>query len=1306
MLPLTALAAGGIVLFFWGNRVLSQFVLDLVSRSSGGRAEIGEVSASLLSGVTLKDLRFYEDLPDGTRQVVGTVSEIRLIFNLLRSMMLRHRTVNLEVHEPRLSIDLERPLFDPFMLREVDAFLARQNISVDASASGGSLTLTGLRYRPEGFQASFEGDMVLRPGIAAQYGLKLKDERTAYNLKGALDLRELTTEATFDLLSQHLVVSPLSWRDWTYKTNLQFVGKLSAQLFREAPATPRPEGHRVTELAPGRWISLGWSSQVRALAGVIECAPRKIRRLGVQVTGHVDPSGLVVDQAEVPLETGKLTLNARVPELDPTRAKVEIVFEAIPLEAYRDLVGPGPDGVLSGKIQREGTGPVTFVVDVEQPRGTIFRFDHARIAGNYAGDVVQITNVTARAGQGEAKASGRADLAANHYSFYARFRDFPHWTFQEFLAKFTVEGGLFDGTLTGSGSMDPLSFEKWRYRFDVETPRLAGHDFDQGQVFGRYDRGVSDIESLDLVKPSLFQAARYRSHSDSRGVRHGISVKGLDLGPLTAQSLRGKATFEGEMAGAPGATRPQIKGVLEGLAVGAGGTPAASPIAVELKPGADATSYALRLEDPRMGSVELSARLKAGEWPPKRETLGLTPVRGQFQIRDLAALKTWSKQEVSWLRGGTVRGTFEAPRGLEGARELKVALGSSELLTTIGTVQTQGCRLEVGPDRTIVERTLFEIEGGQATVEGGLRGENLGLAVSLKDVPVIVPLSDSPDREPAHGRVSGDFRVDGTSADPRLDGQFHVTRLDLGPEARQLFPEARMRGRIHYSSGVMDVKDGQLTAGPVQVSVSGRVPMALPGSTAAGSTAPMQLDINMPATDARFLKVLAPTMIETVDGVVQARVAVMGSPDAPKIRGELDLTARRLGAPFLPGELNNFHLSVVQTDRAVVLKELSGFMMGGRLSGRGLLPLQANTPGATGPVSMRVELDGFGLERDGVTLEGIGGYLNLSGHMEKPHLEGRFEVERGQIKANGGSSDWGFLEKFRESVKGSRLANMEVDLAAQVPQNMWIRSDHMEAELKGQIKLTGPLDRVHMGGELDTQRGSMYIQGRKLQVTQGVIKFDRPTRENHFEFTLLDSPNLRVPRDAPYVKFTGETVVDTVRVFVDIKGYPIADGINTTLRSLPPLEESELVTLLATGTRSTSANMGQQVPDLLGFSIASQMQSTIVDRNVEGLVQRYFALDNFRLNSNLFKIGNNQNAMDPSVTMGKYLTDSVYVAADSSLGTDALFNRVEMQLRLQPNTALTVERTMGNNVVGGGAFDRPYSTAPENRIGVVQSLRW
>jgi translocation and assembly module TamB len=228
-----------------------------------------------------------------------------------------------------------------------------------------------------------------------------------------------------------------------------------------------------------------------------------------------------------------------------------------------------------------------------------------------------------------------------------------------------------------------------------------------------------------------------------------------------------------------------------------------------------------------------------------------------------------------------------------------------------------------------------------------------------------------------------------------------------------------------------------------------------------------------------------------------------------------------------------------------------------------------------------------------------------------------------------------------------------VDLLIRAPARIFVRGRGMDAELGGQIRLTGTTADLIPQGQFNLIRGRLEILGRRLELSQGLI-------------------SLRGAFD-PFIRFTAQSRVDSTDVRIGISGPASSPDLDLTSR--PELPRDEVLSLLLFGRGVTD------ISPLQALRLANALR-TLSGQGGAGVSERLRSgagLDNLDLTTD----ANGQ----AQARAGKYISENIYtnVVVDTQ-------GRTEININLDVSPNITVRGRLGSEGdTGLGVFlERDY----------------
>ncbi|WP_371170594.1 translocation/assembly module TamB domain-containing protein [Aliiroseovarius sp. 2305UL8-7] len=228
-----------------------------------------------------------------------------------------------------------------------------------------------------------------------------------------------------------------------------------------------------------------------------------------------------------------------------------------------------------------------------------------------------------------------------------------------------------------------------------------------------------------------------------------------------------------------------------------------------------------------------------------------------------------------------------------------------------------------------------------------------------------------------------------------------------------------------------------------------------------------------------------------------------------------------------------------------------------------------------------------------------------------------------------------------------------IDITLSAPSQMFVRGRGLDAELGGQLRLSGTSDNVIPLGQFDLVRGRLDILGKRLTLTEG-----RVSLQGGFD---------------PYLYFVAESQAEEALVRISVTGPASAPDVSFT--SVPELPQDEVLARLLFG-RDIS-----KISPLQALKLAAAVR-TLAGKGGEGIIGKLrnnFALDDLDLTTD-------ENG-EATLKAGKYISDNIYT--DVAIGADG---DTEINLNLNITPSLTARGTLGGDGTSsiGVFFERDY----------------
>ncbi|MDQ2095724.1 translocation/assembly module TamB domain-containing protein [Rhodalgimonas zhirmunskyi] len=739
---------------------------------------------------------------------------------------------------------------------------------------------------------------------------------------------------------------------------------------------------------------------------------------------------------------------------------------------------------------------------------------------------------------------------------------------------------------------------------------LKGQTLDGATLTAQIDNQGKPValplaEGQDVGFQSGTLTARF-SQTDGNQWRLDSSFKDITTPYVSLESF--SLAGDGTLAQTAAAGLESIKGRLTAAASGVSGEDARFVRA--LAPGLRATTDfayapggALDLSNLQLGSGEAAL---SGD-------LSLTPDTGETTFTldldsgPLGRFSTLTGQNL----GGSLRLNASGALTLPGDRfKLDGTMRTQNLslgLPTLDTILTGQTDLDLSVHRDggliMIDKLALANPNATLTAQGS---ENrIDVTAKLRDI----------------GLLASDFSgpVEGGGTITLSDTGYGLDLAATGPGGTNLRANGAISGQGRADmaiTGTAPLGLANVYIAPRRINGSANIDLRLSGPLAPGS-----LSGQITLANARIIDPTLQIAIENLAGAI----TVSGG------RGSLDLTARASNGGYLavggqvdlaPPNQADITITVDRfglRDAALYDTSVSGAVTltgplsgGARISGRLAL----------GPTEIRVPSSGVS------ALEAIPDIAHI-----RPPQRVLTTLNRADLSPSGGSAS------AAEETAPSGPA-YPVDLVITAPSRIFIRGRGLDAELGGELRLTGTSDNIIPSGAFELVRGRLDILSQRFELSDG-----RVTLTGSFD------PEL-------YLVATTET--ESATVTITVSGRPSSPEV--TFSSTPELPQDEVISLLIFG-RGVS-----QISALQALELANAV-ATLAGRGGEGIMAKLrkgFGLDDLDVTQT--------DDGGTAVRAGKYLSKNIYsdVVVDSD-GTS------EINLNLDVTPHITLKGSADNN---------------------------
>ena len=555
--------------------------------------------------------------------------------------------------------------------------------------------------------------------------------------------------------------------------------------------------------------------------------------------------------------------------------------------------------------------------------------------------------------------------------------------------------------------------------------------------------------------------------------------------------------------------------------------------------------------------------------------------------------------EIDYLTLKNPRGAVQVAADWDGSTvqidRLQIADAQAPLISISGKVPFDG-------EKTSLE----EILSSEDQIDLTLTADQFRLQ-RIKDI-VATPALDG-----ITGSLDGELRVTNTIANPNIDGSIRGENWEIS-KVKDLQP-LDFVVNMETRNGELQVNGNVDEAGAGLATFEGKLPITVgdwvndPESI---KQTPLNFSVNADDLEIERFKPFVGDSIERMEGSVDVGLKVTGTIGQPEMNGSTKLTARRISFENenIP-ELRDSDLNITYSGDTVNIAPSTFQGNGGEFTVQGAVRL-----GEGGPFfDVNLNATRALLYRDDNMSLRANVRLNLDGPMSGANLSGGIAMAESIYFKDIEIVPFGVPAKSVPTPRVPRVdggggatsgnlpipepfGSWTVSVDFSTPDPILIRGNLAQGEIVGTGVIRGTLKRplITLNGEVDN--GNVELPLSQMEIVNGDFRIN--------------------PGEGfiPQLNIRGQSKIGNYRIFLYVYGKATSPQLVFT--SNPPLPESEILTLLATGTTSSDLEDGQ-VASMKAFQLLVNefRRKYMASRgNEEGPLTPVFdALDNVDLKS-------------------------------------------------------------------------------------------
>ncbi|CTQ53983.1 Autotransporter assembly factor TamB [Roseibium album] len=265
--------------------------------------------------------------------------------------------------------------------------------------------------------------------------------------------------------------------------------------------------------------------------------------------------------------------------------------------------------------------------------------------------------------------------------------------------------------------------------------------------------------------------------------------------------------------------------------------------------------------------------------------------------------------------------------------------------------------------------------------------------------------------------------------------------------------------------------------------------------------------------------------------------------------------------------------------------------------------------------------------------------------VEVRHVHASKAIRRQVAELGGGA-------KNRQTQQKANPPRLDILLSA--PGRIFVRGRGLDAELQGNLKIVGTTAEPQAIGAFSLKRGQLDVLTRRLVFSRGTATFEGSL--------------------TPSIDFAATTTVNDTNITVTVSGE--ANDPRIAFTSSPELPQDEVLALLlfskSVGNLSATqiASLAAAIATLTGGS----------DNGPLAVLRKSLGLDAIDINTD--------GEDGPSVSVGKYINDNIYLGVEQGTGSDS--SRVKVDIDLDRGLKVRGEVGADGSSKAGIFFEREY----------------
>ena len=663
-------------------------------------------------------------------------------------------------------------------------------------------------------------------------------------------------------------------------------------------------------------------------------------------------------------------------------------------------------------------------------------------------------------------------------------------------------------------------------------------------------------------------------------------------------------------------------------------------------------------------SLDIKMKLSGGLQSPEITLAGslLGFENKNFFLKTIDLNATGNPQNLAFTMKGTGRAGYDIQIETAGDlsfSSLEQSLAVNLLQGEYGVIPVNLIRpFKVTRSEKVIELESMELNlaGGTLDASGKFSDNDLHLNLNLNEIPVsLLQLAGITELE---GNATGSIILSGTLKLPEARAQFILNNLRLRDPQYAKLPPFRLTLLSELKSDRLqtDLFLDSLTGNPFKLEMD--IPLVLSLSPFSW-TFPENGDLKGRLSGQINLEnilSLAGFYDQLIMGSLNIDFDFSGTIISPKITGHASLENGSYENISTGTYIKNIKADITSDSSRFILNQITGEdSTGGTISGKGWLDF---APSKDFPYEISLNMKRMTFIRSDTSSLTVWGTPSLSGTIKDHTLKGKLSVEKGNFRiperlpaeiTDLEVTEINGPEQEQAQKRSAKKSAMKLDLSVESEGQVYLTGRGLNSEWKGNLIIKGTTVEPVITGRLSVLRGSYNFFGKRFTLTKGLIDLDG-------QYPL-----------SPYLDVTGEAETSEITAIINLTGDIRKPKI--TLTSEPTLPSDEILSQLLFGREVSQISPLQAIE--LGNALNSMLGKSSYD--IVGRTRKILGVDQLELKQS------GESVNGATVSVGKYLSDSLYIEVEKGLGAES--NKASVTWEVTPNISIDTE--IGENASTG-----------------------